>query len=623
MKVYKDVSFLIWLSRCLTITLVVLFNQVALSYSSNPFIAKVIIVRGSVTSLAIPEKKAANLKEGEMVRQGTSIVTGKNSFVRLKFKNGALISLGSNSKIVVYDLGKKKSGMISLIQGKLRAKVEKKVKEQSFFVNTRTASLGIRGTEFQTIYNRDNKVTSMLTYDGKVQVVKVNEKLKKALKVTPKTDQEILEYRELSFKNELKSKSAQGVERGQYVGVSPNVKKASFPVKISPVQFTALFNNDEMKKEEEISKVVDKDGKLRGQVEQKAPLEGFRNRKTGSYAPRSGGFLDFETGLYVPPSFNSQFNEKLGVYEDKNIGTVNLKTGSYESPKGLYLDPEKGFVISEKDKAPDNILKSKLTFLNRNLEVQSPLIKGKGKEKKKESLVKIKERKYFFERKKLLRRNTFMVEVAVASESLSFEGNSLDSNNSLSSNLSEFTFALFHGGNKFGRLYTAFSLGSFSSSKVSEGEHLRGIKFGVNFVHEKFKYFKSSLLTLGFQEKFYNFFPSDFLTKNETYLKRIFTPQLEGETAFNLLRRKRLFINAKATFRYLFHSRTDLGLSANHGFGFGTGLNVKYGFLPKKLWIKAYLDYKTESQTVNGPLDEFIQNRDQIVTGLKFFYDWN
>ena len=46
-------------------------------------------------------------------------------------------------------------------------------------------------------------------------------------------------------------------------------------------------------------------------------------------------------------------------------------------------------------------------------------------------------------------------------------------------------------------------------------------------------------------------------------------------------------------------------------------------WIRKKLWIKAYLDYKTESQTVNGPLDEFIQNRDQIVTGLKFFYDWN
>ena len=63
------------------------------------------------------------------------------------------------------------------------------------------------------------------------------------------------------------------------------------------------------------------------------------------------GFLIFETGLYVPPSFSSQFNERLGVYEDKNIGSVNLKTGLYIALlKGLDLDPKKGFVLSKEGK---------------------------------------------------------------------------------------------------------------------------------------------------------------------------------------------------------------------------------------------------------------------------------
>ncbi len=622
MQVYKDVSFLFWSSRFLTMAMIILFNQDALS-SSYPFIAKAVIVRGSVTYLAVSDKKAVQLKKGVMVRQGTSIVTGKNSFVRLRFKNGALISLGSNGKIVVYNVGKKKTGVISLIQGKLRSRVDKKIKGRSFFVNTRTASLGIRGTEFQTIYNRDNQVTSMLTYDGKVQVVKAGKKIRKKPRVIPKTDQEILENRELDLREELNSKSVQAVEKGQYVGVSPNVQKASFPVKISPVQFTALYSNDEMKAEENIAEGVDKDGKLIEQVEQKAPLEGFRNRKTGSYAPRSGGFLDLETGLYVPPSFRSQFNERLGVYEDKNIGSVNLKTGNYESPKGLDLDPKKGFVISEKSKVPDKTLKNKLVFLNRNLEVQSPLIESKIGKKKRESLVKNKEIKYFFERKQLLRRNTLVVKVSAISESLSFDGNSLDSNNSLSNNASELNLSLFHGGNKFGRLYTSFSIGGFSSSKSTEGGNVRGLKFGIEFDHEKFKYFKSSLLTLGFKEKFYNFFPSDFATKKETYLKRIFVPQLEGETAFTIFRVNRFVVDARAMLSYLFHSRTDSGLSAKHGFGFGTGVGLKYGLIPQKLWIKGNLDFQTENQTVNGPLDEFVQKRNKLIFGLKLFYDWN
>jgi len=602
-------------------TLAILVGQKSFP-SSFPIIAEVTIVRGSVTFLEIPYKKAAKLKKGAKVRQGTSIVTGKNSFVRLKFKNGSLLSLGSNSKIVVYNIGKKKTGMVSLIEGTLRSKVEKKLKGQDFFVKTRTAALGVRGTEFQTIYNRDNKITSMLTYDGKVQVVKVDPKVKKEPMVIQKTDMEILESRGLELKEELKSKTAQGVDRGQYVGISPNVKKASFPVKISPVQFTALYNNDELKKEEEISKEVDKNGELIEQIEQKAPLEGFRNRKTGSYAPRSGGFLDFETGLYVPPSFRSQFNERLGVYEDKNIGSVNLKTGSYESPKGLDLDPKKGFVASKKDVVGEKDLNKKLTFLNRNMDIQSPLIRSRFEKKKKESLAKKKENKYFFERKQLLKRNTLIVDFSNTFESLSFEGNTLDNNNSLSNNKRELTVSLFHGGNKFGRLYTSFSLGSFSSSKQMEGVNLRGLKFGTEFEHQTFKYFKSSLLTLGFKEKFYNFFPSDYSTTKNTYLKRIFIPELEGQTVFNILRRKRFSVNAKAMLRYLFHSRTDSGLSAKHALGFGAGLDIKYGVTPQKLWAKAYLDYRTEGQAVNGPLEEFTQKRNQAIIGLKLFYDW-
>ncbi len=619
MKLYKDVSFLFRFARVLFTTLVIFFNQE--SFSSYPFIAEVTLVRGKATFLPIPEKKALTLKKGIKIRQGTSIVTGKNSFVRLRFKNGSLISLGSNSKIVVYNVGKKKTGVISLIEGKLRSKIEKKNKGQGFFVKTRTAALGVRGTEFQTIYNRENNVTSMLTYDGKVQVIKVNKNLKKKTKILPKTDKEILENREIELREDLKSKSAQAVEKGQYVGISPKVKTPSFPVKISPIQFTALYNNDEMKKEGEISKAVDKNGKLIDQVEQKAPLEGFRNRKTGSYAPRSGGFLDFKTGLYVPPSFSSQFNERLGVYEDKNIGSVNLKTGLYITPEGLDLDPKKGFVLSKEDKSTEKALKKKLTFLNRNMEVQSPLISSRFEKKKKETVAKSKEKKYFFDKKQLLKRNTLTVEVATFSESLGFEDNNLDNNNSLSNSRSELNLSLFHGGNKFGRLFTSFSIGTYSSSKVHEGSNLRGLKFGVELDYEKFRYLKSSLITLGFQEKFYNFFPSDFSTTNVTYLKRIFVPQLEGETAINILKMKRLDINGKAMLRYLFHSRTDSGLSAKHGFGFGMGLNIRFGVIPQKLWLKTYLDYRNENQTVNGPLDKFIQKRGQVIAGLKLFYD--
>ena len=73
-------------------------------------------------------------------------------------------------------------------------------------------------------------------------------------------------------------------------------------------------------------------------------------------------------------------------------------------------------VVGEKD------LNKKLTFLNRNMDIQSPLIRSRFEKKKKESLAKKKENKYFFKRKQLLKRNTFIVDFSNTFESLSFEG---------------------------------------------------------------------------------------------------------------------------------------------------------------------------------------------------------
>ena len=90
--------------------------------------------------------------------------------------------------MVVNQVGKRKTGLISLIKGKLRTKVIKKgtkltkdKSSHSLFIKTNTASLGVRGTDFQVVYNAKNKVTSLLTYEGEVQISK-NKVRKKALR---------------------------------------------------------------------------------------------------------------------------------------------------------------------------------------------------------------------------------------------------------------------------------------------------------------------------------------------------------------------------------------------------------------------------------------------------------
>ena len=85
-----------------------------------------VIVRGKVTVLELGELKAKVVKKGTQFKKDASILTGSRSFIRIKFKDRSLASLGPKSKMVVNQVGKRKTGLISLLKGKLRTKVIKK-----------------------------------------------------------------------------------------------------------------------------------------------------------------------------------------------------------------------------------------------------------------------------------------------------------------------------------------------------------------------------------------------------------------------------------------------------------------------------------------------------------------
>ena len=358
-----------------------IFLALFLSYDlwAEDYIAEAVIVRGEVTVLELGELQAKKVKKGTRFKKDASILTGKRSFIRVQYLDKSTVSLGPKGKMVINIIKKKGVGLVSLIKGKLRSKVIKKnkkiTKDKSsnlLYIKTKTASLGVRGTDFQVIYNKKNNGTSLLTYEGEVQISK-NKKSENTLDYKNKTDSEILLDQEQKMESLLRSKESSTVPKGQFSGVTPKLKKTSLPVKISPQQFTLLYKNDELKEASELKKTVS--DKLLAQADQKAPLEGVSNLKTGDYAPRAGGFLDLETGLYVAPSSKSKLNKELGVFEDKNIGKLSLKTGDYIPPKGLKLDAEKGFVPDEEILDPKESLEreEKIRELNQDLQVQKEI----------------------------------------------------------------------------------------------------------------------------------------------------------------------------------------------------------------------------------------------------------
>lgn len=351
---------------------------------AKKFIATVSKIRGVVTVLPPGAIHARKLLKGDDLYEDSSILTTPHSFVQVRYTDGSTLNLGPKSKIVLVELKKRTGvGVVSLLKGKLRASIQKR--EQSkrtgknkFFVKTRSAALGVRGTVFQTTYNPSNDATALLTFEGKVAMAKVDEHIiEKHVKEVATDEEKQVQHEKVEKTKKdwnnnkvtsetmdklLESKDIVVVKQGQYSGVTEGLKKSSLPVKISPKQFTVLYHSNEFQK-------VDKKDtkKLVKQAKQEAPLEGVYDKKTGDFAPRSGGFIDQNTGLYIPPSKNSKLDTKLGVYEAKDIGKLSL-AGNYVAPKGLKLDAKQGFVIDKKYIAKEGVVdKSKLLVMKESL----------------------------------------------------------------------------------------------------------------------------------------------------------------------------------------------------------------------------------------------------------------
>ncbi len=332
---------------------------------SRPVVATVVLLRGEVTQLVPGSRIARKVQKGDQLQEDTSIVTSDKSFVRIKFSDETILNIGARSKAIVVQAGGKSPGIITLLKGRLRAKVNKskhKKGRHKFYVRTQTAAMGVRGTEFETNYNPRNHITSLLTYKGEVAMVQtkgkeIEDEVQRQqevedvtrdgveIKDAPKLAKTIKEEMELS----LQSKEVVVVKQGQFSGTIISLNKTSLPVKVSPVQLNHLYANNEMVENKGRAtrrtnvSLENKSFNLTP-VEQEAPLEGFYDPKTGAYAPKAGGLLDMSSGLYISPGVDSVFDERNNIYVASNIGDIDKRTGQYVAPRGLKLDAEKGFV---------------------------------------------------------------------------------------------------------------------------------------------------------------------------------------------------------------------------------------------------------------------------------------
>lgn len=287
----------------------------------------------------------AFLHVGEKIEEGSIITTGAAGFAKIILLDQTQLVLGPNASLAMDKQVKNVPNSVTLLQGTVRSKVMKDPLAQSsperkktrFVIRTKSATLGVRGTDFQVIYSRENQITSLVTYEGIVAMSNAQAEGKEVL-VTP----------------------------GNFSTSLPALSQPTVPTRLSPAQFEALknaepgalanTNSSPAKAPSAISPIppgVDPRS-FAGDPEsiqpaqrdsQSPPAEGLRETKSGVYAPAAGGFIDIKTGLYIPPPPGSAFDPNTGVYlPPKSAGSFDPSSGKYLPPPGFQLDPRQGFI---------------------------------------------------------------------------------------------------------------------------------------------------------------------------------------------------------------------------------------------------------------------------------------
>ena len=154
--------------------------------------------------------------------------------------------------------------------------------------------------------------------------------------------------------------------------MTENLKQATKPVNLNPVQFSVLkLNKDFVTKkseipQEEIKKEVESIKKVlkKRAVEKKETAEAQFDSKTNQFKPKDGGLIDIETGLYVPPAKESKLDKKLNIYVEENVEEKISDSGDFVPPQGVKLDAKKGFVAENEE------AEQKVAELNKEIAAQ-------------------------------------------------------------------------------------------------------------------------------------------------------------------------------------------------------------------------------------------------------------
>lgn len=318
---------------------------------------KVLKKRGKVY-YSIPKEggrtKYKQLKDQNVLPKKTIIKTQMKSYIKLRVDKTSIITIGPNSISKVSKLNNQPT-FLSLIKGKVRAKVDKhaspyKGHKHKLYLKTKTASVGVRGTELILVANEKNFITSLVTLRGTVHARQrptreVNEGIRSNYELHKEDHKGSVMTFSRDFEHDVKEEVSAGHLISTHIGTDETAKK----VKISPTQFKLLKKNQTFTTKKPSKTIYHKGSGTftMPQNDNLSPTPIGSNKEEFEHNPHGlpGGKLDLKTALYISPPEGSNFDKKSKTYHfPKEFGGVNSETGEYVPPKGTELHPTKGFI---------------------------------------------------------------------------------------------------------------------------------------------------------------------------------------------------------------------------------------------------------------------------------------
>lgn len=122
--------------------------------------------------------KKYKMKKGGFFKKGDRFETDSQTAARLIYSDGSQVLIGHSSKVEIQENSLAQNSL-ELKKGKIRGLIEssRSQKKMKFHLKTRSAVMGVRGTDFVTI--SDQKQSSFYVIEGMAEVAKSDHELKR------------------------------------------------------------------------------------------------------------------------------------------------------------------------------------------------------------------------------------------------------------------------------------------------------------------------------------------------------------------------------------------------------------------------------------------------------------